>query len=152
MGLTRLAVSRPLTVLMALLGLVIMGGVGYTYLKIDRLPPISIPFVSVNVAYTGASAQDMELLVTQSIENVVAGTDFQDGERLPDAPENNASFGAQYNFNLGAVWTGFARADYIHVGNVRSKLGLLRSGNRLMELRHWCEAALCRSLSEQTER
>jgi len=58
---------------MAILGLVIMGGVGYTYLKIDRLPPISIPFVSVNVSYTGANAQVVEQLVTQPIENVVAG-------------------------------------------------------------------------------
>ena len=56
MALTRLAVTRPLTVLMALLGLVIMGAVSYTYLKIDRLPPISIPFVSVNTSYTGATA------------------------------------------------------------------------------------------------
>lgn len=54
-------------------------------------------------------------------ENVIAGTDFENGERLPDAPENNASLGAQYNFNLGGVWTGFTRADYIHVGNVRGK-------------------------------
>ena len=53
MWLTRLAVVRPLTVLMGLLGLVIMGGVSYTFLKIDRLPPISIPFVSVSMAYTG---------------------------------------------------------------------------------------------------
>ena len=73
MWLTRLAVVRPLTVLMGLLGLVIMGGVAYTYLKIDRLPPISIPFVSVNVAYTGATAQDVELLVTEPIENAVVG-------------------------------------------------------------------------------
>jgi HAE1 family hydrophobic/amphiphilic exporter-1 len=73
MQLTKLAVSRPLTILMVILGLVIMGGVSYTFLKIDRLPPISIPFVSVNVAYTGATAQDVELLVTEPIENVVAG-------------------------------------------------------------------------------
>src|SRR5919201_701934 len=73
MSLTRLAVVRPLTVLMGLLGLVIMGGVAYTYLKIDRLPPISIPFVSVNVAYTGATAQDVEQLITEPIENAVAG-------------------------------------------------------------------------------
>jgi HAE1 family hydrophobic/amphiphilic exporter-1 len=73
MGLTRLAVTRPLTVLMALLGLVIMGAVSYTYLKIDRLPPISIPFVSVNTSYTGATAQDVELLISEPIENVVAG-------------------------------------------------------------------------------
>src|SRR6185503_157847 len=73
MQLTRLAVVRPLTVLMGLLGLVIMGGVAYTFLKVDRLPPISIPFVSVNVSYTGATAQDIELLVTQPIENAVSG-------------------------------------------------------------------------------
>jgi len=73
MWLTRLAVVRPLTVLMGLLGLVIMGGVSYTFLKIDRLPPISIPFVSVSMAYTGATAQDVELLITQPIENAVSG-------------------------------------------------------------------------------
>ncbi|MDQ6672491.1 MAG: efflux RND transporter permease subunit [Chloroflexota bacterium] len=73
MWLTRLAVIRPLTVLMGLLGLVIMGGVSYTFLKIDRLPPISIPFVSVSMAYTGATAQDVELLITEPIENAVSG-------------------------------------------------------------------------------
>src|SRR5262249_11988061 len=69
MWLTRLAVGRPLTVLMGLLGLVIMGGVAYTFLKIDRLPPISIPFVSVSMSYTGATAQDVEQLISIPIEN-----------------------------------------------------------------------------------
>src|ERR1043165_9206932 len=73
MFLTRLAVVRPLTVLMALLGLVIMGAVSYTFLKIDRLPPISIPFVSVSMSYTGATAQDVEQLIVEPIENAVSG-------------------------------------------------------------------------------
>src|SRR5215216_905930 len=73
MLLTRLAVVRPLTVLMGLLGLVIMGAASYTFLKVDRLPPISIPFVSVSVTYTGATAQDVEQLITQPIENAVSG-------------------------------------------------------------------------------
>src|SRR3984893_3773594 len=73
MWLTRLAVVRPLTVLMGLLGLFIMGGFPYTFLKIDRLPPISIPFVSVSMGYTGATAQDVELLITEPIENAVSG-------------------------------------------------------------------------------
>src|SRR6266851_7997927 len=73
MSLTRLAVVRPLTVLMGLLGLVIMGGVAYTFLKIDRLPPITIPFVSVSMAYPGATAQDVEQLITEPIENAVSG-------------------------------------------------------------------------------
>src|SRR5215470_6909838 len=73
MFLTRLAVVRPLTMLMGLLGLVIMGAVSYTFLKIDRLPPISIPFVSVSMSYTGATAQDIEQLITEPIENAVSG-------------------------------------------------------------------------------
>ena len=73
MVLTRLAVFRPLAVLMGLLGLVIMGAVSYTYLKVDRLPPITIPFVSVSITYTGASAQDVEQLIVEPVENAIAG-------------------------------------------------------------------------------
>ena len=70
---TRLAIERPLTVLMALLGIVLMGAVSYSHLRVDRLPPITIPFLGVNVAYPQASAQDVEQLVTQPIENAVSG-------------------------------------------------------------------------------
>src|ERR1700730_17878234 len=73
MWLTRLAGVRPLTVPMGLLGLVIMGGGCLTFLKRARLPPIRIPFVSVSMAYTGATAQDVELLITEPIENAVSG-------------------------------------------------------------------------------
>jgi iron complex outermembrane receptor protein len=57
-------------------------------------------------------------------ENVATGTSFQDRERVPDAPENNASVGAQYNFNVTEAWNGFARADLIHVGNVITVAGV----------------------------
>lgn len=73
MSLTRLAIQRPLTILMVILGIVLMGGVSYTHLRIDRLPPITIPFLGVNVTYPQASATDVEQLVTQPIENAVSG-------------------------------------------------------------------------------
>lgn len=73
MGLTRLAIHRPLTVLMGLLGLVLMGGVAYTYLKVDRLPPITIGFVSVSVGWPQASAEDVELLLIEPLENAISG-------------------------------------------------------------------------------
>src|SRR5947209_6904966 len=73
MGLTRLAVFRPLTILMGILGVVLMGAVAHSYLKIDRFPPLSFPLVSVRVTYPQASAQDVEQLVTKPIENSVAG-------------------------------------------------------------------------------
>jgi len=56
-------------------------------------------------------------------ENVATGTSYSDGERVPDAPENNGSVGAQYNFHVSGTWGGFARADFVHVGNVLTTLG-----------------------------
>ena len=73
MGLTRLSIQRPLTILMVILGIVLMGAISYPHLRVDRLPPIDIPFLGINVSYPQASAQDVELLVTQPIENAVAG-------------------------------------------------------------------------------
>jgi HAE1 family hydrophobic/amphiphilic exporter-1 len=73
MGLTRLAIRRPLTVLMAILSLVLMGGVGYTFLHVDRLPPVSIGVVSVASTLPNASAENVELLVTEPIENAISG-------------------------------------------------------------------------------
>ncbi|HEY1297942.1 MAG TPA: efflux RND transporter permease subunit [Chloroflexota bacterium] len=73
MGLTRLAIHRPLTVLMGILALVLMGGVAYTYLHVDRLPPVTIGVVSVSSSLPNASAQNVELLVTEPIENAISG-------------------------------------------------------------------------------
>ncbi len=73
MGLTRLAITRPLAVLMFIVSLVLMGGVAYTRLKVDRFPNISFPAVFVSVAYPGASPTDVEELVAKPLENTVAG-------------------------------------------------------------------------------
>lgn len=70
---TRLSIERPLTVLMGILALVLLGGVAFTYLKVDRLPPISFPVIFVTTIYPQAAALDVEQLVTQPIEDALAG-------------------------------------------------------------------------------
>jgi hypothetical protein len=40
---------------------------------------------------------------------------------LPDAPEKNGSIGAQYSFVMGPEWSGYVRADYVYVGELRLK-------------------------------
>jgi iron complex outermembrane receptor protein len=54
-------------------------------------------------------------------ERLVGSSIFEVGERLSDVPEFNGSAGVQYNFSLGTNWTGFFRADYVYVGDVRLK-------------------------------
>ncbi|MFN0071371.1 MAG: efflux RND transporter permease subunit [Chloroflexota bacterium] len=73
MGLTRLAITRPLAVLMFIVCLVLLGGVSYTKLRQDRFPAISFPAVFVRIDYPGAGPGDVEELITKPIENAVAG-------------------------------------------------------------------------------
>lgn len=73
MGLTALAIRRPLAVLMGIMTLVLMGGVAYTYLHVDRLPPVTIGVVSVSVSWPNASAANVERLIAEPLENAVSG-------------------------------------------------------------------------------
>src|SRR4051794_24175979 len=60
---------------MAVLAIVLMGTVAHGYLKVDRLPPLSYPTVTVTTRYPQASALDVEQLVTEPIEDAVAGVE-----------------------------------------------------------------------------
>jgi HAE1 family hydrophobic/amphiphilic exporter-1 len=73
MGLTRLAIKRPLTMLMIILGLVVLGYRSLTLLQVDRMPKIDLPYVSVVTIFPGASPEDVEDLVVKPIEDAVAG-------------------------------------------------------------------------------
>ena len=63
MGITQLAIKRPLTIIMFILAMVILGVVGYTNLQVSRFPKITFPVVAVVVGFPGASAQETEQLV-----------------------------------------------------------------------------------------
>ena len=72
MGLTKLALNRPLTMLMIILALVLMGVQGYNRLKLDRFPAVDFPFVTVVTVFPGASPEDVEDLVVKPIEDAVS--------------------------------------------------------------------------------
>jgi len=78
MELTRLALKRPLTMLMIIISLLIMGWQGYNRLLLDRFPAVDFPFVSVTVIFPGASPEDVEELVLKPLEDsisTIAGID-----------------------------------------------------------------------------
>ncbi len=72
MGLTRLSLRRPLTMLMIILALVVMGYRAYTFLKLDLMPEVDFPIVTVVTVFPGASPEDIEELVVKPIEDAVA--------------------------------------------------------------------------------
>jgi HAE1 family hydrophobic/amphiphilic exporter-1 len=73
LGLTRLAIRRPVTMIMIIVGLLIMGAISYTRLPVQQLPNVSFPFVIVSVNMPGATPEDMLQQVTLPIENAVSG-------------------------------------------------------------------------------
>jgi hydrophobic/amphiphilic exporter-1 (mainly G- bacteria), HAE1 family len=73
MGLTRVAIYRPVAIVMMFLAMAAMGVVAYTHLPISRLPNISFPFVRISTSYPGAAPEDVETLVTKVIEDAVVG-------------------------------------------------------------------------------
>jgi iron complex outermembrane receptor protein len=58
-------------------------------------------------------------------KDVEDGAGFVRGQRLPDAPERNASVGAQRDFNITGQWHGFARGDLVFVGDVLQQYNTL---------------------------
>ena len=74
MWLTRLALRYPITTFLAACTIVVLGLVSFTQLRIDLLPDISIPVISVITFYNGAGPLDMEQTVTTFIERGVSST------------------------------------------------------------------------------
>lgn len=72
MSLTRLAVQRPITTLMAALVLVMLGCVSLSQLAVDLMPDVQNPSISVITIYKGAGPIEAETLITRPIEQTLS--------------------------------------------------------------------------------
>ncbi len=99
MQITKLSIERPLTVLMVILALVIMGLRGYTMLNVDRFPKVNIPYVAVVTTYPGAAAKDIEDQIVKKIEDEVAGVSGVD-KMISSAQEGVATTQIQFLENV----------------------------------------------------
>ena len=72
MNLPGFSVRRPIFTTMVTLIVVILGAFSLSRLRIDLLPNIELPTLSVRTSYAGASPEVMERLVTQILEEIIA--------------------------------------------------------------------------------
>ncbi len=72
MNLPRFCVQRAVTTTMVTLIVVVIGAFALTRLRIDLLPNVETPTLTIRTAYRGASPEVMERQVTQIIEEIVA--------------------------------------------------------------------------------
>jgi len=72
-GISAWAIRNPVPIIVLFLFLTLAGAVSFSRLRINNLPDIDIPTVTVSVARTGAAPSEMESEVTRLIEDSVAG-------------------------------------------------------------------------------
>lgn len=72
--LSKFSVKKPYTVVVAVILVLILGGVSFINLQTDLLPSINLPYLVVMTTYPGASPEEVEMVVTKPIEQIVATT------------------------------------------------------------------------------
>ncbi|MGB9606968.1 MAG: efflux RND transporter permease subunit [bacterium] len=73
MNIYEFSVKRPITILMVIIAVFLLGFVSLSRLKIDLLPDITLPVVTITTVYPGAGPEEVETLITKPLEEA-AGT------------------------------------------------------------------------------
>ncbi len=71
MNFTKIAVHRPVTTFMGLLIVSIFGLLSLMNINLDMMPNVDVPIITVITNYDGASAYEMETLVTEPLEGAL---------------------------------------------------------------------------------
>lgn len=71
MSISEFSIKRPVTTMMVILSMVIMGALSLTTLKSQLFPDMNTPTATVVTTWRGASPEDMEKLVTNEIEDAL---------------------------------------------------------------------------------
>jgi HAE1 family hydrophobic/amphiphilic exporter-1 len=69
--LAEVCIRRPVFATMLILALCVVGAASYFRLGVDRFPAVDLPTVTVRTVLAGASTEEMEIQVSQRIEEVV---------------------------------------------------------------------------------
>ena len=99
MKLSQFAVKKPVTTIMVFLGIVVFGLLAFYQLKMDILPEVEYPSLTVITVYPGASAEDVEQQVTKVLEKKLAGV--SDLKTLKSTSKENVCF-IRMEFAFGA--------------------------------------------------
>lgn len=70
--LAKFSVKRPYTVVVAVILVLLLGTISFLNLETDLLPSIDLPYVLVMTSYPGASPEEVEIIVTKPLEQVMA--------------------------------------------------------------------------------
>ncbi len=73
MPITETSIKRPIATSMVFLIIITLGIIGFRFLPVDLLPPIEYPQLTVATDYNNVGPEEMEQIITEPIENALAG-------------------------------------------------------------------------------
>ncbi|MCY6485235.1 efflux RND transporter permease subunit [Clostridium aestuarii] len=97
MKISKLSVKRPVTTIMMILIIIVLGTVSLSRLSIDLLPKIEVPVAVVSTSYPNVGPEEVEKLVTKPIEQAVATVEGIKNVSSMNS-EGNSVVIAEFNF------------------------------------------------------
>ncbi|MFN8673378.1 MAG: efflux RND transporter permease subunit [Candidatus Sericytochromatia bacterium] len=72
-NISEVAIKRPVSTIMLMLTLIILGVISYDKLDVEYYPNMAYPTVSISTDYTGASPEEIESIISKPLEDAVSG-------------------------------------------------------------------------------
>lgn len=98
MGLTKLAITRPVFMLMLMLTAIIMGISSYSQMRVEQNPEVQFGVLTISTVYPGAGPEEINTLVSRKIEDSISGVN---GLRELTSTSQEGVSVVVANFNLG---------------------------------------------------
>ena len=95
--LTRFALTRPVTICMLFLSMLVFGIIASRMLPLEKFPGIDIPQIFINVPYNNATPTEIERLITRPVEEALA-TVSGVKEMRSWSNENSAEISLEFNW------------------------------------------------------
>lgn len=109
MNLPKMAVSRPVTTLMALVSVLVLGGVAWSRLPLAYLPDVDAPFIGIQIPYPNSNPTQVEKEITKPVEEALAtlsGVKKLRSRSTADGSEINMEFDWGKNLDIVRMQVG----------------------------------------------
>lgn len=117
MDITKISIKRPVAVFVAMLVVLILGGVSISNMEMALTPEMDIPVALVLTQYSGAGPEEVESLVSETIEGAVANVEDIDNIQSVSM-EGMSVVIAQFEYGVDLDKS---------VNSIRDKLGMVEA-------------------------
>ncbi|CAM3874447.1 efflux RND transporter permease subunit [Rheinheimera salexigens] len=97
LALTRMALTRPVTICMLFISMLVFGILASRMLPLEKFPGIDIPQIFINVPYANATPAEIERLITRPLEEALA-TVTGIKQLRSSSNENSAEVSLEFNW------------------------------------------------------